>query len=174
MTTARLGIPDRVRHHGRRSAPTRAMTPREQEHVMQVWPGHRYPLGAVYDGMGTNFAVFSEVAEAVELCLFDDDENERRIPLPEVDAFVWHGYLPGVEPGQRYGFRVHGPYEPSRGQRCNPHKLLLDPYARAIDGDIDWDPALYGYEWGYPDSMSTLDSAPHMPKAVVVNPYFDW
>jgi glycogen operon protein len=141
---------------------------------MQVWPGQRYPLGAIYDGMGTNFAVFSEVADAVELCLFDDDDNERRIPLPEVDAFVWHGYLPGIEPGQRYGFRVHGPYDPSRGLRCNPHKLLLDPYARAIDGDIDWDPALYGYEWGYPDSMSTLDSAPHMPKAVVVNPYFDW
>src|SRR5687767_4179884 len=74
---------------------------------MQVWPGQRYPLGAVYDGMGTNFAVFSEVADAVELCLFDDDDNERRIPLPEVDAFVWHGYLPGIEPGQRYGFRVH-------------------------------------------------------------------
>jgi glycogen operon protein len=99
---------------------------------MQVWPGQRYPLGAVYDGMGTNFAVFSEVAEAVELCLFDDDGTERRIPLPEVDAFVWHGYLPGIEPGQRYGFRVHGPYDPGRGLRCNPHKLLLDPYARPV------------------------------------------
>jgi isoamylase len=141
---------------------------------VQVWPGQRYPLGAIYDGMGTNFAVFSEVAEAVELCLFGDDGSERRVPLPEVDAFVWHAYLPGVEPGQRYGYRVHGPYDPARGRRCNPHKLLLDPYARAIDGDVRWHPALYGYEWGSPESMSTTDSAPYLPKAVVVNPYFDW
>jgi isoamylase len=141
---------------------------------MQVWPGHRYPLGAIYDGMGTNFAVFSEVADAVELCLFDADGAERRVPLPEVDAFVFHAYLPGIEPGQRYGYRVHGPYDPARGQRCNPHKLLIDPYARAIDGDITWDPALYGYEWGDPERMSTTDSAPFLPKSVVVNPYFDW
>jgi isoamylase len=141
---------------------------------MQVWPGNRYPLGANYDGMGTNFALFSEVAEEVELCLFDAYGEERRIRLPEVDAFVWHAYVPGVEPGQRYGFRVHGPYRPERGQRCNPHKLLIDPYARAIDGDIRWDPALYGYEWGAPDVMSTADSAPFMPKCVVVNPWFDW
>jgi glycogen operon protein len=141
---------------------------------MQVWPGQRYPLGAIYDGMGTNFAIFSEVAESVELCLFDDDGAETRIPLPEVDAFVWHGYLPGIEPGQRYGFRIHGPYDPARGLLCNPHKLVLDPYARAIDGDVRWDPALYGYEWGDPDVMSTTDSAPYLPKSVVVNPYFDW
>jgi isoamylase len=141
---------------------------------MQVWPGQRYPLGAIYDGMGTNFALFSEVAGSVELCLFDEDGTERRIPLPEVDAHVWHGYLPGIEPGQRYGYRVHGPYDPAKGVRCNPHKLLLDPYARAIDGDIHWSPSLYGYEWGDPDVMNTEDSARHMPKSVVVNPYFDW
>ena len=118
---------------------------------MQVWPGERYPLGATYDGMGTNFAIFSEVAERSSCaCSTSDTGAERRVELPEVDAFVWHAYLPGIEPGQRYGFRVHGPYDPARGLRCNPHKLLLDPYAKAIDGDIDWDPALYGYDFGRP------------------------
>jgi isoamylase len=141
---------------------------------MQVWPGHRYPLGATYDGTGTNFAIFSEIAEAVELCLFDASGNERKVQLHEQDAFVWHAYLPGVEPGQRYGYRVYGPYDPSRGLRCNPHKLLLDPYARAVDADIDWHPSLYAYDFDNPDQMSDLDSAPHMAKGVVVNPYFDW
>jgi isoamylase len=141
---------------------------------MQVWPGHRYPLGATYDGTGTNFAIFSEVAEAVELCLFDPSGNERKVLLHEQDAFVWHAYLPGVEPGQRYGYRVYGPYEPHRGLRCNPHKLLLDPYARAVDSDIDWHPSLYAYDFDNPDQMSELDSGPYMPKGVVVNPYFDW
>jgi isoamylase len=141
---------------------------------MQVWPGHRYPLGATYDGTGTNFAIFSEVAEAVELCLFDPAGNERKVQLHEVDAFVWHAYLPGIEPGQRYGYRVHGPYDPSRGLRCNPHKLLLDPYAKAVDSDIDWHPSLYAYDFDHPDEMSDADSAPHMAKGVVVNPYFDW
>src|SRR5690242_4381845 len=98
---------------------------------MQVWPGRRYPLGASYDGTGTNFALFSEVAHRVELCLFDDKGMESRVDLAEVDGFVWHAYLPGVEPGQRYGYRVHGPYEPHHGLRCNAHKLLLDPYARS-------------------------------------------
>jgi glycogen operon protein len=141
---------------------------------MQVWPGHRYPLGATYDGTGTNFAIFSEVAEAVELCLFDPSGNEQKVQLHEQDAFVWHAYLPGVEPGQRYGYRVYGPYDPSRGLRCNPHKLLLDPYARAVDSDISWHPSLYAYDFDNPDEMSDLDSAPHMAKGVVVNPYFDW
>jgi isoamylase len=141
---------------------------------MQVWPGHRYPLGATYDGTGTNFAIFSEVAEAVELCLFDPSGNERKVQLHEQDAFVWHAYLPGVEPGQRYGYRVYGPYDPSRGLRCNPHKLLLDPYARAVDDDIKWHPALYAYDFDNPDEMSDLDSAAYMAKGVVVNPYFDW
>jgi isoamylase len=141
---------------------------------MQVWPGHRYPLGATYDGTGTNFAIFSEVAEAVELCLFDPSGNERKVQLHEQDAFVWHAYLPGIEPGQRYGYRVYGPYDPHRGLRCNPHKLLLDPYARAVDSDISWHPSLYAYDFDNPDQMSDLDSAPHMAKGVVVNPYFDW
>ncbi|WP_213450749.1 glycogen debranching protein GlgX [Rhizomonospora bruguierae] len=141
---------------------------------MLVWPGRRYPLGATYDGTGTNFALYSEVAEKVELCLFDRAGRERRVRLHEVDAFVWHSYLPGVEPGQRYGYRVHGPYDPAQGLRCNPNKLLLDPYAKAVDSDVDWDPALYGYEMGHPERMSTTDSAPFMPKGVVVNPYFDW
>ncbi len=141
---------------------------------MLVWPGRRYPLGATYDGVGTNFAIYSEVAEAVELCLFDADGTEQRIELPEVDAFVWHVFLTGVEPGQRYGFRVHGPYDPGRGLRCNPNKLLLDPYAKAVDGDVRWDPALYGYDLAHPERVSEVDSAPFVPKAVVVNPYFDW
>jgi isoamylase len=143
---------------------------------MQVWPGRRYPLGATYDGTGTNFAIYSQVAQAVELCLFDEWGlgAERRFPLQEVDAYIWHGYLPGVEPGQRYGYRVHGPYDPARGLRCNPHKLLLDPYAKAVDGDVEWHPAIYGYVLGDPGRMSDIDSAPYVPKAVVANPYFDW
>ncbi|SCL35669.1 glycogen operon protein [Micromonospora nigra] len=143
---------------------------------MQVWPGERYPLGATYDGMGTNFAIFSEVAERIELCLFDewDTGAERRVELREVDAYVWHAYIPGIEPGQRYGYRVHGPYDPAGGARCNPHKLLIDPYAKAVDGDVQWDPAVYDYVHGDPDRMSETDSAPFMPKSVVVNPFFDW
>ncbi|MBB5867886.1 glycogen operon protein [Allocatelliglobosispora scoriae] len=141
---------------------------------MQIWPGRRYPLGATYDGTGTNFAVFSELAESVELCLFDDTGLERRITLPEVDAHVWHAYVPGVEPGQRYGYRVHGAYDPGQGKRCNPHKLLIDPYAKAIDGDVRWDPAVYDYDLDEPGRMSTADSAAFVPKSVVVNPYFDW
>jgi isoamylase len=141
---------------------------------MQVWPGNAYPLGAIWDGAGTNFALFSEVAEQVELCLFDDHGAETRIPLVEVDGLVWHCYLPGVGPGQRYGFRVHGPYEPRRGHRCNPSKLLLDPYGKAIDGQVRWDPAVYSYVLGSPSVLNTDDSAPFMPKNVVINPYFDW
>ncbi|HLI38350.1 MAG TPA: glycogen debranching enzyme, partial [Streptosporangiaceae bacterium] len=118
---------------------------------MPAWPGSAYPLGAVYDGAGTNFAVFSEVAELVELCLFGDDDRETRIELTEVDGFVHHCYLPGTGPGQRYGFRVHGPYDPGRGLRCNPAKLLLDPYAKAITGEPDWDGSLFGYRFGAPD-----------------------
>src|SRR6266536_726840 len=141
---------------------------------MQRWPGRRYPLGSSYDGTGTNFALFSEAAERVELCLFDADGTERRVELVEVDGSVWHGYLPGVEPGQRYGYRVHGPYDPARGVRCNPNKLLLDPYAKAVDGDVRWDRAVYDYDFEDPDRMSEADSAPFVPKAVVVNPFFDW
>ena len=140
----------------------------------RVWPGTPYPLGATYDGSGTNFALFSEVAERVELCLFDDDGTEIRVPMPERDAFVWHAYLPAIGPGQRYGYRVHGPYAPEQGHRCNPSKLLLDPYAKAIDGSIDWDQACFSYTWGDEDSLDDADSAPHMSKSVVISPYFDW
>jgi isoamylase len=141
---------------------------------MQVWPGSSYPLGATYDGMGTNFSLFSEVAERVELCLFAADGTEERIVLPETDAFVWHGYLPGVGPGQRYGYRVHGPYDPRAGLRCNPSKLLLDPYAKAIDGRVDWHPPLFSYQLDHPGDRNDENSAPHLPKCVVINPYFDW
>ncbi|MEV6109473.1 glycogen debranching protein GlgX [Streptomyces sp. NPDC051940] len=141
---------------------------------MQVWPGEAYPLGATYDGAGTNFAVFSEAAERIELCLLHDDGSETAVELRETDAFVRHAYLPGVMPGSRYGFRVHGPYDPGRGHRCNSAKLLLDPYARAISGSIGWDESVYGYRFGRPDSRNDLDSAPHTMASVVVNPYFDW
>jgi isoamylase len=142
--------------------------------VVDLWPGQAYPLGATYDGSGTNFALFSEVAERVELCLIDDDGNEKRHELTEVDAFVWHGYLPNVVPGQRYGYRVHGPYQPDAGHRCDPTKLLLDPYAKAIDGTIDWDEAVFSYRFGKPEELNGKDSGPHMMTSVVVNPFFDW
>jgi isoamylase len=141
---------------------------------MRIWPGSAYPLGATYDGTGTNFALFSEVAERVELCLFDEAGDETRIDLPERDAFVWHGYLPNVGPGQRYGFRVHGPYDPENGHRCNPSKLLLDPYAKAVDGEIDWDQACFSYTWGDEESFNDDDSGAHMSKSVVISPFFDW
>jgi isoamylase len=141
---------------------------------MHVWPGAAYPLGATWDGSGTNFALFSEVADRVELCLFDDTGAETRLELTEVDGFVWHCYLPGVGPGQRYAYRVTGPYDPRQGHRCNPAKLLLDPYGKAVDGSVRWDDALLGYRPGAPDQRSDTDSAPFMPRNVVVNPYFDW
>jgi isoamylase len=142
--------------------------------MREVWPGDSYPLGASWDGVGTNFSLFSEVAERVELCLFDDDGLESRIDLPEVDAFVWHAYLPGVMPGQRYGYRVHGPYDPAAGHRCNPSKLLLDPYSKAVEGGVVWNPALFSYHFTDPDRINTDDSGPYMPKSVVINPFFDW
>src|SRR6266545_1160080 len=144
---------------------------------MQVWPGQAYPLGATYDGAGTNFAVFSEAADRVELCLLHDDGSETAVEMREADAFVRHAYLPGIMPGQRYGFRVHGPYEPDRGLRCNSAKLLLDPYAKAIAGTLSWDEALYGYHTAdAPPLMrrNDLDSAPYTMASVVINPYFDW
>jgi glycogen operon protein len=142
---------------------------------MRIWPGQPFPLGATYDGTGTNFSLFSEIATGVDLCLFDDDGAEECIPLTEVTALCWHGYLPNVSPGQRYGFRVHGPYEPSAGHRCNPAKLLLDPYAKAFEGEVKWDPAVFGYPLGGDDlTMDERDSAPFVPKAVVTNPFFDW
>ena len=142
--------------------------------AIEIWPGKPYPLGATYDGGGTNFSLFSEVAEKVELCLFDDDGAERRIVLDEVDASCWHGYLPSVAPGQRYGYRVHGPWAPEAGQRCNPAKLLLDPYAKAIEGQVQWDQACFPYNFGDENSRNDDDSAPFVPRSVVHNPYFDW
>ena len=141
---------------------------------MELWPGDAYPLGATYDGTGTNFALYSEIADTVELCLFDDDGTETRLRLREVDGYVWHGYLPQVAPGQKYGYRVHGPNVPEEGHRCNPNKLLLDPYAKAIHGQIDWDPALFGYNFGDESSTNNEDSAAHMMLGVVVNPFFNW
>jgi isoamylase len=143
--------------------------------TIELWPGRAFPLGATYDGVGTNFSVFSEVAERVELCLFDDDGRERRVPLEEVTGFVWHGYAPGVGPGQRYGYRVHGPYEPGAGLRCNPHKLLVDPYAKAVVGELAWGQEVFGYTFGDPDGPpNELDSAGSVPLGVVTNPFFDW
>ncbi|MEW2357756.1 glycogen debranching protein GlgX [Spirillospora sp. NPDC029432] len=142
--------------------------------MREVWPGEAYPLGATWDGTGTNFALFSEVAHRVELCLFDAEGHEERIVLPEVDGFVWHGYLPGVGPGQRYGYRVHGPYDPRNGHRCNPNKLLLDPYTKAVEGEIRWHESLFSYRFADPGTLNNDDSAPYMPKNVVINPFFDW
>ncbi|MFE3638207.1 glycogen debranching protein GlgX [Streptomyces sp. NPDC059168] len=147
------------------------MTARKSRQGVSVWSGHPYPLGAVFDGEGTNFALFSEVAERVELILVDDAGAETPVPLHEVDGFVWHAYLPGVGPGRRYGYRVHGPWQPSLGHRCNPAKLLLDPYARAVHGQIDNHASLYERS---PDGPSPGDSAGHSMLGVVTDPYFDW
>lgn len=143
----------------------------------QVWPGEAYPLGSTYDGAGTNFALFSNVAERVELCLIDDDGAEQRINLEEVDAYIWHCYLPGVQPGQRYGYRVHGPYDPADGKRCDPNKLLVDPYARAFDGEFDGHPSLFSYDIFADEPGSGRneeDSLGHTMTSVVINPFFDW
>jgi isoamylase len=159
-------------HH--RPMPDLERTMAYMSEAIETWPGRPYPLGAVYDGAGTNFSLFSEIAERVELCLFDDDGTEHRVPLEEIDASCWHGYVPSVTPGQRYGYRVHGPWAPERGQRCNPAKLLLDPYAKAIEGQVDWDQACFPYTFGDQTSRNDEDSAARMPKSVVHNPYFDW
>ncbi len=140
-------------------------------------PGTPAPLGAHYDGTGTNFALFSVPATGIDLCLFDNSGTETRIALTEVDSFVWHARLDGVGPGQRYGYRVHGPYDPANGLRCNPNKLLLDPYALAIEGLPDWGPGGNGTELldHNPDgSLNPQDSAPKAPRSVVVDPSFDW
>ncbi|WP_100814450.1 glycogen debranching protein GlgX [Microbacterium lacus] len=141
---------------------------------MQTWPGSTYPLGATYDGNGTNFALFSEAAERVELCLFEEDGTETRVELIDLDAFVWHAYLPQVGPGQRYGYRVHGPSDVEEGHRFNPNKLLLDPYAKAVAGQVNWGQSVFGYNFGDPDSRNDEDSAADMMMGVVVNPFFDW
>ena len=144
---------------------------------MGVWPGRPYPLGATWDGTGTNFALFSENAHAVALCLFDDDGREERLELTEVTAHVWHGYVPGIGPGQRYGFRVDGPRAPERGHRFNPNKLLIDPYAKAIEGDVSWDEAVFGYRWQDPAedlSYNEHDDAVNVPRSIVVDGSFYW
>ena len=142
--------------------------------MIEVWPGDPAPLGTTFDGSGVNVAVFSEVADHVEMCLFDHG-HETRVRLPERSGYVHHGYLPRIRPGQRYGLRVHGPWNPDEGLWCNPAKLLIDPYAHAIDGDVDWDPAVFGYELGQETQpRNDADSAPYVPKCVVSSPYFDW
>ena len=142
---------------------------------MQIWPGSTYPLGATFDGNGTNFALFSEGAERVELCLFDDRGKETRVDLLDVDAFVWHAYLPQVR--SRAALRLPGARRRTTrqtAQRFNPNKLLLDPYAKAVEGQVDWGQPVFGYNFGDPDSRNDEDSAHHMMKGVVVNPFFDW
>ncbi len=147
---------------------------------MRVWPGQPYPLGATWDGEGVNFALFSEHATGVELCLFDNPEDAKeshRIALPELTDHVWHVYLPDVRPGQFYGYRVHGPYKPEEGHRFNPHNLLIDPYAKAITGRIEWSNALFAYKVGSPREdleMSTDNSAGSVPKCVVIDSAFTW
>src|SRR3978361_40226 len=145
-----------------------------------VLPGMPFPLGATWDKQGVNFTLYSENATAVELCLFDNENDAKettKLNLIELTDFIWHMYVKGLQPGQLYGFRVHGPYEPENGHRFNPNKLLLDPYAKAISGDFDWNNAIFGYEVGGPDEdfvFSEADSAAFMPKSVVVDPDFDW
>ena len=151
--------------------------PSAHEQTIQVWPGSSYPLGSTYDGAGTNFAIFSNVAEKVELCLIDREENEIRVNLEEVDNHVWHAYLPGVLPGQRYGYRVHGPWDPANGKRCDPSKLLVDPYARAFDGEFDGHSSLFSYDIHAEEpgtGRNEEDSLGHTMKSVVINPFFDW
>ena len=147
---------------------------------MQIWTGNPYPLGATWDGSGVNFALFSENATCVELCLFDEPDADREstsIRLHEYTDMVWHIYLPEVRPGQLYGYRVHGPYEPEAGHRFNPAKLLLDPYAKAITGTVHWSDAAFGYTLGHPDADLSLDernSAGNLPKSVVIDTAFSW
>ncbi|MFL6154717.1 MAG: alpha-amylase family glycosyl hydrolase, partial [Marmoricola sp.] len=144
---------------------------------METWPGAAYPLGATFDGSGTNFALFSEIADRVELCLIDEDgetRTETRVELTEVDGFVWHAYLPQIQPGQRYGYRVHGPWAPDQGLRCNPNKLLLDPYAKATTADIRWGQSMFSYDFADPTTRNDEDSLTDNLLGVVINPFFDW
>jgi isoamylase len=150
------------------------MTALQDARTARELPGSQFPLGATPGDGGTNFAVASSVADAMTLCLFDDAGTETQIPLPDYDAGVWHGFVPGVGPGQAYGYRVTGPYDPARGLRCNPAKLLLDPYARAVSGEVSFGPEVLGYAAENPDAPSTLDSAGHMPRSLVVDGTFAW
>src|SRR6201992_3933939 len=183
------GPADRAQHRPRepdsRPIDETSTDVRRPDPMSEVWPGRPFPLGASYDGRGTNFSLFSENAEAVELCLFDGDgdgeeEPERRIHLTERRAHNWHCYVPGVGPGQRYGYRVHGPYDPDQGARFNPSKLLIDPYAKAIEGTVDWsaDADVLPYvPNGDPDDdyeTDDDDDAAAVPKSIVIDDSFDW
>jgi isoamylase len=150
------------------------MTATKEAGTLAALPGSPFPLGATPGDGGTNFAVASGVADAMTLCLFDDTGTETQIPLPDYDAGVWHGFVPGAGAGQAYGYRVAGPYDPARGIRCNPAKLLLDPYARSISGEVAFGPEVLGYAVDNPDAPSTLDSAGHMPRSLVVDEKFQW
>jgi glycogen operon protein len=147
---------------------------------MRVWPGRPYPQGATFDGAGVNFALYAEHATKVELCLFDsidDTKESERVTLREHTDMVWHGYLPDAEPGQLYGYRVHGPYDPKRGHRFNPSKIVLDPYAKAIGRDVRWDDSLFGYQIGHPEkdlSLDERDNAAFAPLASVIDTAFTW
>ncbi len=142
--------------------------------MSEIWPGVGYPLGATWDGSGTNFSVFAEGAHGVELCLFDDAGNETKLELPEVTAHCFHGYVPGVAPGQRYGFRAHGPWDPQNGLRFNPQKLMLDPYAKAIEGDVQFVRDVFDHRAGNIDEMDIADSQASVPRSIVISPFFDW
>jgi isoamylase len=156
------------------------MTTQDNKMARKILPGQPYPLGATWDGKGVNFALYSENASKVELCIFknrDSTKEEERIPLREVTAYVWHAYLPGMKPGQLYGYRVHGPYEPEKGLRFNHHKLLIDPYAKALTGEVNWKAHVFGYRFDDEQkdlSFDEQDSAAGMPKCVVIDPSFDW
>jgi glycogen operon protein len=148
--------------------------------MRQIWPGRPNPRGATFDGGGVNFAVFSRVADRIEVCLYDPEQPEReleRFDLPEVTGYTRHGYIPGLQPGTLYGLRVHGPYAPEQGHRCNPNKLLVDPYAKAVWGKVDWQQPVFGYKLGdehADQSFDERDSAEGAPKSVIVNDAFDW
>ena len=159
-------------------SPDPASSPASNPAAAAPWPGRPFPLGATWDGEGTNFALYAAGADAVDLCLFDEAGRESRLPLSEITYHVWHGYVPYVAPGHRYGYRVDGTFDPARGLRWNPSKLLLDPYARAIDGDFRLDPAVFGYPSDHSDADDLVqdhrDSAPYVPRGVVVHDVFPW
>jgi glycogen operon protein len=143
--------------------------------TISVWPGRPYPLGATYDGAGTNFSIFSEAAEKVELCIFEPEGREHRIAVTENTGFCWHCYMPNLNPGAQYAYRIYGPWDLDHGHRCNPAKLLIDPYAKAMDGYVRWDEAVFPYRFGDPDGApDDRDSAPYVPRSVVSSPFYDW
>src|SRR3569833_254177 len=163
------------------AAPSKRVTAEGSSTVgkpVRIWPGRPYPLGATWDGKGVNIALYAENAEKVELCLFDADDSTKesaRIELPENTDMVWHAYLPDCAPGQLYGYRVYGPYEPAKGHRFNPNKVLLDPYALSIGRPLKWDDSLFGYKLGDKDTDLTFDdrdSAAHAALAAVIDPAF--